>query len=60
MSALTVHVEDADHLIGRIVPVQILSGAQNSLSGTLSASGVDHPVLQGVRPSSGDALRAER
>ena len=30
-----VHVEDADHLIGRIVPVEILSGQQNSLKGRL-------------------------
>ncbi|MDP3802842.1 tRNA (N6-isopentenyl adenosine(37)-C2)-methylthiotransferase MiaB [Brevundimonas sp.] len=31
----SVHVEDADHLIGRIVPVEIESGAQNSLKGRL-------------------------
>jgi len=31
----SVHVEDADHLIGRIVPVEILSGQQNSLKGRL-------------------------
>ncbi|WP_293826935.1 tRNA (N6-isopentenyl adenosine(37)-C2)-methylthiotransferase MiaB [uncultured Brevundimonas sp.] len=31
----SVHVDDADHLIGRIVPVQILSGRQNSLHGRL-------------------------
>ncbi|PZT98759.1 MAG: tRNA (N6-isopentenyl adenosine(37)-C2)-methylthiotransferase MiaB [Brevundimonas sp.] len=31
----SVHVDDADHLIGRIVPVQILSGRQNSLHGHL-------------------------
>ncbi|MEN5145348.1 tRNA (N6-isopentenyl adenosine(37)-C2)-methylthiotransferase MiaB [Brevundimonas diminuta] len=31
----SVHVEDADHLIGRSVPVEIISGQQNSLSGRL-------------------------
>ncbi len=31
----SVHVEDADHLIGRIVPVEIERGQQNSLSGRL-------------------------
>jgi tRNA-2-methylthio-N6-dimethylallyladenosine synthase len=56
----SVHVEDADHLIGQIVPVRIVSGAQNSLAGTLTASGLDHTVPQGVRPSSSDAPRAER
>ncbi|WP_415288649.1 tRNA (N6-isopentenyl adenosine(37)-C2)-methylthiotransferase MiaB [Brevundimonas sp. S1H14] len=31
----SVHVEDADHLIGRSVPVEIISGQQNSLTGRL-------------------------
>ncbi|MDI1328018.1 MAG: tRNA (N6-isopentenyl adenosine(37)-C2)-methylthiotransferase MiaB [Brevundimonas sp.] len=31
----SVHVDDADHLIGRIVPVEILKGQQNSLAGRL-------------------------
>ncbi|WP_298746998.1 tRNA (N6-isopentenyl adenosine(37)-C2)-methylthiotransferase MiaB [uncultured Brevundimonas sp.] len=31
----SVHVEAADHLIGRIVPVEIESGQQNSLTGRL-------------------------
>ncbi len=31
----SVHVEDADHLIGRIVPVEIEHGQQNSLKGRL-------------------------
>jgi tRNA-2-methylthio-N6-dimethylallyladenosine synthase len=31
----SVHVEDADHLIGQIVPVTIESGQQNSLTGRL-------------------------
>ena len=31
----SVHVEDAAHLMGRIVPVEILSGQQNSLTGRL-------------------------
>ena len=30
-----VHVEAADHLLGQIVPVEIVSGAQNSLNGRL-------------------------
>jgi len=56
----SVHVEDADHLIGRIVPVRILSGAQNSLAGTLASGAGDHPVASRVRPSTSDAPRAER
>ena len=31
----SVHVEDADHLMGRIVPVRIERGQQNSLTGAL-------------------------
>lgn len=31
----SVHVDDADHLIGRIVPVEIVHGQQNSLKGRL-------------------------
>lgn len=31
----SVHAEDADHLIGQIVPVRIVSGQQNSLTGEL-------------------------
>jgi tRNA-2-methylthio-N6-dimethylallyladenosine synthase len=31
----SVHVEDADHLIGRIVPVTVEHGQQNSLKGRL-------------------------
>jgi len=31
----SVHVDDADHLIGQIVQVEILSGQQNSLTGRL-------------------------
>ncbi len=34
----SVHVEGADHLIGQIVDVEILSGKQNSLSGKLIQS----------------------
>jgi len=33
----SVHVEDADQLIGRIVPVEIIRGQQNSLTGRLLA-----------------------
>ena len=35
----SVHVEDADHLIGRIVPVVIEHGQQNSLKGRLTETG---------------------
>jgi len=54
----SVHVDDADHLIGQIVPVTILTGQQNSLTGRLlpppsSSSGLtrgsDHP-----RPGASD------
>lgn len=31
-----VHVDGADHLLGQIVPVEIISGAQNSLNGRLA------------------------
>ena len=31
----SVHVDDADHLIGQIVPVTIERGQQNSLTGRL-------------------------
>ena len=31
----SVHVDDADHLLGQIVPVEIISGQQNSLTGQL-------------------------
>jgi tRNA-2-methylthio-N6-dimethylallyladenosine synthase len=31
----SVHVDDADHLLGQIVPVEIISGQQNSLTGRL-------------------------
>ena len=34
----SVHVEDARHLIGRIVPVEITSGQQNSLTGRLTGA----------------------
>lgn len=34
-----VHVEAADHLLGQIVPVKIVSGAQNSLNGRLVDQG---------------------
>ncbi|MND75072.1 (Dimethylallyl)adenosine tRNA methylthiotransferase MiaB [compost metagenome] len=33
-----VHVEGADHLLGQIVPVEIISGAQNSLNGRLAGA----------------------
>ena len=60
----SVHVEAADHLIGRIVPVEILKGQQNSLAGRLasptpSSSGLtrgsDDPHLNG---SAGSAIGA--
>jgi tRNA-2-methylthio-N6-dimethylallyladenosine synthase len=34
-----VHVDSADHLLGQIVPVEIVSGAQNSLNGRLVDQG---------------------
>ncbi|MNC44019.1 (Dimethylallyl)adenosine tRNA methylthiotransferase MiaB [compost metagenome] len=33
-----VHVDGADHLLGQIVPVEIVSGAQNSLNGRLAGA----------------------
>jgi tRNA-2-methylthio-N6-dimethylallyladenosine synthase len=36
----SVHVADADHLIGQIVPVEIESGQQNSLKGRLTGAGL--------------------
>ena len=42
----SVHMEDADHLIGQIVPVFIASGEQNSLTGQLPG----HHHQSGSRP----------
>jgi tRNA-2-methylthio-N6-dimethylallyladenosine synthase len=55
----SVHVEDADHLIGRIVPVVIEHGQQNSLKGRLVERG-PMPLKQRDRhPGEGrDARRA--
>ncbi|MBW8302500.1 MAG: tRNA (N6-isopentenyl adenosine(37)-C2)-methylthiotransferase MiaB [Brevundimonas sp.] len=39
----SVHVEDADHLIGRIVPVEIERGQQNSLTGRLQQTSLKQP-----------------
>ena len=39
----SVHVDDADHLIGQIVPVEILAGQQNSLTGRLVTTGLMQP-----------------
>ena len=39
----SVHVEAADHLLGRVVPVEIVSGQQNSLTGRLLSPGADAP-----------------
>ena len=39
----SVHVEDADHLIGQLVSVEIESGRQNSLSGRLTQHGGSSP-----------------
>ncbi len=41
----SVHVEDADHLIGQIVEVEILKGQQNSLTGRL-LDGSTSPLMQ--------------
>ena len=42
----SVHVDDADHLIGQIVPVQITAGQQNSLSGQLLTHGLKQPSAE--------------
>jgi tRNA-2-methylthio-N6-dimethylallyladenosine synthase len=47
----SVHVEDADHLFGRIVPVEIEHGRQNSLKGRLTET--DRPQAA-RRPASSD------
>ncbi len=39
----SVYVEDADHLIGQIVPVEILRGQQNSLTGRRIPEGPKRP-----------------
>ena len=39
----SVHVDDADHLIGQIVPVEIVAGQQNSLMGRLIPNGLMQP-----------------
>jgi tRNA-2-methylthio-N6-dimethylallyladenosine synthase len=39
----SVHVEDADHLIGQIVPVRIEHGQQNSLKGRLAEGVLKQP-----------------
>ena len=44
----SVHVDDADHLIGKIIPVAIEHGRQNSLKGRL----IPNDCPQGARPSS--------
>jgi hypothetical protein len=51
-----VHVDDADHLIGRIVPVEIEHGQQNSLKGRLAEPG--HPST--ASPHSAGAVPQER
>jgi tRNA-2-methylthio-N6-dimethylallyladenosine synthase len=43
----SVHVDDADHLIGQIVPVEIITGQQNSLLGRLIADGLKQPSPAG-------------
>ena len=52
----SVHVEDADHLIGRIVPVEIVSGQQNSLTGRLTAS---VPSSSGLTRGSGNQRKED-
>jgi len=42
----SVHVEEADHLIGRIVPVEIERGQQNSLTGRLVTEQNNTPLKQ--------------
>jgi tRNA-2-methylthio-N6-dimethylallyladenosine synthase len=42
----SVHVDDADHLIGRIVPVEIVRGQQNSLTGNLISDGLKSSIAR--------------
>lgn len=57
----SVHVDDADHMIGQIVPVEIVSGQQNSLAGRLIHSQAAHLQQRGAvsqatgAPSSSEA-----
>ena len=46
----SVHVEDADHLIGQIVPVWIEHGQQNSLKGRLIGDPLSQPSLRSAAP----------
>ena len=39
----SVHVDDADHLLGQIVPVRIEQGNQNSLKGSLAEGTLKQP-----------------
>ena len=50
----SVHVDDADHLIGRIVPVTIEHGQQNSLTGRIQQTSLKQP-----RPA-GEAVGKEK
>jgi tRNA-2-methylthio-N6-dimethylallyladenosine synthase len=52
----SVHVDDADHLIGRIVPVTIEHGQQNSLTGALVTEQKSTPLKQ--RGSASQAVGA--
>ncbi|MBN9465786.1 tRNA (N6-isopentenyl adenosine(37)-C2)-methylthiotransferase MiaB [Brevundimonas sp.] len=53
----SVHVDDADHLIGRIVPVRIVSGQQNSLTGELIPDGLDQPRPAGEAAAQNPGLK---
>ena len=53
----SVHVDDADHLIGRIVPVRIVSGQQNSLTGELIPDGLDQPRPVGEAAAQNPGLK---
>ncbi|MCA0369396.1 MAG: tRNA (N6-isopentenyl adenosine(37)-C2)-methylthiotransferase MiaB [Proteobacteria bacterium] len=53
----SVHVDDADHLIGRIVPVRIVSGQQNSLTGELIPDGLDQSRPAGEAAAQNPGLK---
>ncbi|WP_312734755.1 tRNA (N6-isopentenyl adenosine(37)-C2)-methylthiotransferase MiaB [Brevundimonas sp.] len=53
----SVHVDDADHLIGQIVPVRIVSGQQNSLTGKLIPDGLDQSRPAGEAAAQNSGLK---
>jgi tRNA-2-methylthio-N6-dimethylallyladenosine synthase len=53
----SVHVEDADHLMGRIVPVRIERGQQNSLTGALVDVSPNAPEQRASGQEESNALK---